>query len=132
MPKRIGILTGGGDVPGLNSVIKGVVYSATDNGWSITGLRRGWESLTHVNFDDEASVGRYIIPLNKQNTARIDRTGGTWLHTSRTNPCRMKTVPEFLDAAAFTATESGKDGVTTTVRDMTPRVLSNLEHLHCV
>ena len=129
MPKRIGILTGGGDVPGLNSVIKGVVYSSTDNGWSVTGLRRGWESLTHVNFDDEASVSRYIIPLNKQNTARIDRTGGTWLHTSRTNPCRMKTVPEFLDAKAFTATQSVIDGVASTMRDMTPRVLSNLEHL---
>jgi 6-phosphofructokinase 1 len=119
--RRIGILTGGGDVPGLNAVIKGVVYGATENGWQVTGLRRGWESLTHLNFDDPASVTRYVIPLSRENTARIDRTGGTWLHTSRTNPRKMKAVPAFLDAAGFVASQSGYD--------MTPRVLANIERL---
>ena len=73
---RIGILTGGGDVPGLNSVIKTVVYRASDAGRQVTGIRRGWEGLTHVNFDDPASVSRYVLPLDRQNTRTIDRTGG--------------------------------------------------------
>ena len=54
--KRIGILTGGGDVPGLNSVIKNVVYRSEGDGHEVTGLRRGWEALTHLNFDDPVSV----------------------------------------------------------------------------
>ena len=87
---KIGILTGGGDVPGLNSVIKTVVYQGSEVGRQVTGIRRGWEGLTHVNFDDPASVSRYIIPLTRQNTRTIDRTGGTWLHSSRTNPLKMK------------------------------------------
>jgi 6-phosphofructokinase 1 len=127
--KKIGILTGGGDVPGLNSVIKTVVYSGGAIGCEVTGIRRGWEGLTHVNFDDPASVSRYILPLNRQNTRTIDRTGGTWLHSSRTNPLKMKKVPEFLSGETFTAAESTKKGVTSTVFDMTPRVLKNIEKL---
>ncbi len=61
--KRVGILTGGGDVPGLNSVIKTVVYRGREIGCEVMGIRRGWEGLTHVNFDDPASVARYILPL---------------------------------------------------------------------
>ena len=60
--KRIGILTGGGDVPGLNSVIKGVVYRGTETDCEVIGIRRGWEGLTHVNFEDPASTDRYILP----------------------------------------------------------------------
>jgi len=84
--KRIGILTGGGDVPGLNSVIKTVVYRASEIGCEVVGLRRGWEALTHVNLDDAASRIRYVLPLNRDNTRIIDRFGGTFLHSSRTNP----------------------------------------------
>jgi len=127
--KRIGILTGGGDVPGLNGVIKTVVYSGETIGAQVTGLRRGWEALTHVNFDDPASISRYVLPLNRQNTRTIDRTGGTWLHSSRTNPLKMKKTPEFLSGETFQASENTKKGVTSTVYDMTPRVLKNIEKL---
>ena len=88
--KRIGILTGGGDVPGLNSVIKSVVYRGAEIGCEVIGIRRGWEGLTHVDLNDPASKARYILPLNRDNTRTIDRTGGTFLHSSRTNPTKMK------------------------------------------
>jgi ATP-dependent phosphofructokinase / diphosphate-dependent phosphofructokinase len=89
--KRIGILTGGGDVPGLNSVIKSVVYRSVEHDCDVIGIRRGWEGLTHVNLEDPASKSRYILPLSRENTRTIDRTGGTFLHSSRTNPSKMKT-----------------------------------------
>ena len=73
--KRIGILTGGGDVPGLNSVIKSVVYRGAETGCEVIGIRRGWEGLTHVDLNDPASKARYILPLNRENTRTIDRTG---------------------------------------------------------
>src|SRR5438477_264312 len=63
--KRVGILTGGGDVPGLNSVIKSVVYRGSEIGCDVTGIRRGWEGLTHVNLDDTASRARYILPIDR-------------------------------------------------------------------
>src|SRR6478672_8263824 len=88
-PRRIGILTGGGDVPGLNSVIKSVVYRATEIGDEVIGIRRGWEGLTHLRFDPGPDPN-YIVRLDRTNTRTIDRTGGTWLHTSRTNPKKMK------------------------------------------
>ncbi len=127
--KRIGILTGGGDVPGLNAVIKGVVYRGSDIEFEVIGIRRGWEGLTHVNLDDPESKARYIMPLNRENTRTVDRTGGTFLHTSRTNPLKMKAVPEFLAGRTFQATQHTKKGVTSTVYDMTPQVLSNLSRL---
>lgn len=127
--KRIGILTGGGDVPGLNSVIKNVVYRSTSDGHEVTGLRLGWKSVTDLNFDDPQSVKRFVLPLNRENTRTIDRSGGTFLHTSRTNPSKMKKVPEFLNESDFPAAESTKDGKTTTTYDMSKRVLSNLEKL---
>ena len=86
--RRIGILTGGGDVPGLNSVIKSVVYRATEIGDEVVGIRRGWEGLTHLRFDPQPDP-HYIIGLDRTNTRTIDRTGGTMLHTSRTNPKKM-------------------------------------------
>ena len=70
--KRIGILTGGGDVPGLNSVIKTVVYRASDAGCEVIGIRRGWEGLTHVDLNDPASRSRYILPLDRINTRTVD------------------------------------------------------------
>ena len=86
MPKRIVILTGGGDVPGLNSVIKGVTYRGQEMGIEVIGIRRGWEGLTHVNLEDPASRALYVLPLTKENTRTIDRTGGTFLHTTRDQP----------------------------------------------
>src|SRR6267378_1608974 len=66
--KRVGILTGGGDVPGLNSVIKSVVYRGSEIGYQVIGIRRGWEGLTHVNLEDPASRTRYILPLDRGDT----------------------------------------------------------------
>jgi 6-phosphofructokinase 1 len=121
MAKRIGILTGGGDVPGLNSVIKEVVYRGTEERCEVLGIRRGWEGLTHVNLDDPASREHYIRPLDRANTRTIDRFGGTILHTSRTNPSRMKKLPDFVSADSFP-----KSGSTW---DMSSQVLSNLDKL---
>ncbi|HZL56615.1 MAG TPA: 6-phosphofructokinase [Bryobacteraceae bacterium] len=126
---KIGILTGGGDVPGLNAVIKTVVYRSGELGREVTGLRRGWEALTHLNFADLASVSRYVLPLNRDNTRNVDRMGGTFLHSSRTNPLKMKMTPEFLKGTTFAASENTKNGVTSTVYDMTPQVLKNIEKL---
>lgn len=127
--RRIGILTGGGDVPGLNAVIKNVVYRASDHGIEVIGIRRGWEGLTHVNFDDPASTSRYVLPLSRENTRTVDRTGGTFLHSSRTNPSKMKKVPEFLKAEDFPKSEFTKKGLTSTVYDVSSRVLQNLDQL---
>jgi ATP-dependent phosphofructokinase / diphosphate-dependent phosphofructokinase len=129
MARRIGILTGGGDVPGLNSVIKGVVYRGYDNAIGTIGIRRGWEGLTHVDFDDSQSVERYILPLTRENTRTIDRTGGTFLHSSRTNPAKMKTLPEHLAGMDFPASEVTKKGSTATVYDVSKAVVKNLERL---
>jgi 6-phosphofructokinase len=128
-PGKIGILTGGGDVPGLNAVIKTVAYRASEMGRLVTGIRRGWEGLTHLNLEDPASVERYVRPLDRENTRNIDRTGGTMLHSSRTNPAKMKKTPAFLDGMKFTASENTKKGITSTVYDMTPQVMKNLEKL---
>lgn len=127
--KRIGILTGGGDVPGLNSVIKGVVYRGSEIGCEVIGIRRGWEGLTHVHLEDAASRARYIMRLNRENTRTIDRTGGTFLHTTRTNPSKMKSLPEHLKGMEFPKSEVTKEGVTSTIYDVTPQVLRNLEAL---
>jgi 6-phosphofructokinase len=127
--KRVGILTGGGDVPGLNAVIKSVVYRGAEIGCEVIGIRRGWEGLTHVDLKDPASRTRYILPLNRENTRTIDRTGGTFLHTSRTNPTKMKKVPAVLQGQKFEAKETTKKGVTSTVFDVTPAVLKNIETL---
>src|SRR5918992_2269614 len=109
--RRIGILTGGGDVPGLNAVIKSVTYRGSENDIEVVGLRRGWEALTHVNLEDPASRSHYIIPLNRDNTRTIDRSGGTVLHSSRTNPSRMKKLPDHLLGKDFPISESTKGGI---------------------
>src|ERR1700757_2839788 len=99
--KRVGILTGGGDVPGLNTVIKSVVYRGKEIDYEVIGIRRGWEGLTHVDLADPESSARYILPLNRENTRTIDRTGGTFLHTSRTNPAKMKKLPPICSGGNF-------------------------------
>src|ERR1043165_8575997 len=127
--KRIGILTGGGDVPGLNSVIKTVVYRGSEIGCEVLGIRRGWEGLTHVDLNDPASRTRYVLPLNRENTRTIDRTGGTYLHSSRTNPSKMKKLPPVLAGGTFPKSESTKKGVTSTVYDVTEAVKKNISTL---
>ena len=87
--RRIGILTGGGDVPGLNPVIKSVVYRATELGYEVLGIRRGWQGLTHLRQGPDPDA-ECVRPLDRINTRGIDRTGGTVLHTSRTNPRKMR------------------------------------------
>ena len=84
--KRIGILTGGGDVPGLNSVIKTVTYRSSENDIEVVGLRRGWEALTHVNLDDPNSRRRYVMALGRENTRTIDRRGGGSGQCDRNQP----------------------------------------------
>ena len=103
--KRIGILTGGGDVPGLNSVIKTVTYRSSENDIEVVGLRRGWEALTHLNLEDPNSRRRYVISLDRENTRTIDRRGGTVLHSSRTNPSKMEKLPDHLASQDFPSTE---------------------------
>ena len=126
--KRIGILTGGGDVPGLNSVIKSVVYRGAELGYEVIGIRKGWEGLTHLDLNDPANKAQYILPLNRENTRTIDRTGGTFLHSSRTNPIKMKKLPPVLEQK-FETKESTNKGVTRTYFDVTPAVLKNIEML---
>jgi ATP-dependent phosphofructokinase / diphosphate-dependent phosphofructokinase len=124
--KRIGVLTGGGDVPGLNSAIKGIVNAADDEGYKIIGIRRGWEGLTHLDLDDPISKERYVMPLSADNTRTIDRTGGTILHTSRTNPVKMKSIPEHLKGQHFPKKETASG---TAIYDLTKQVIKNLEAL---
>ena len=123
--RRIGILTGGGDVPGLNSVIKSVVYRSTAFGYDVVGIRRGWEGLTHVRPAADADP-EYIRPLDRANTRTIDRTGGTMLHTSRTNPRKVRgaNLPPFLDPGRAASYATGDD-----LYDLTPIVLENIERL---
>lgn len=127
--KRIGILTGGGDVPGLNSVIKNVVYRGKEADCEVIGIRRGWEGLTHVNLEDPESKHHYLLPLTRENTRTIDRTGGTFLHSSRTNPAKMKSLPEFLRGEDFPTIEASKNGVASKLYDVSSRVLKNVEML---
>ena len=124
-PQRIGILTGGGDVPGLNSVIKSVTYRATDLGAEVIGIRRGWEGLTHVQPGTELDP-EYLRRLDRTNTRAIDRTGGTILHTSRTNPAKMpgKALPPWLAADRAATMQIGED-----LFDLTPLVMDHLYEL---
>ncbi len=126
-PKTLGILTGGGDVPGLNPCIKAVVDRAVDDGCEIIGFRRGWAGPLNVNPDDPTEDWRWVMRLNKAVVRKIDRSGGTFLHTSRTRPShvRPEDVPAFLKDTSFPSTE----GSTTTI-DCTSHVLRVLEHLH--
>src|SRR5215469_5546751 len=98
LKNNIGILTGGGDVPGLNPVIKSVVYRATDLGRQVIGIRRGWAGLTYLDPSAKEPDPEYVRPLTRENTRAIDRTGGTVLHTSRTNPGRVAQdkLPKFI------------------------------------
>jgi len=125
--KRIGILTGGGDVPGLNSVIKTVTYRSSENDIEVIGLRRGWEALTHLNPEDPDSRRRYVMRLDRENTRIIDRRGGTVLHSSRTNPAKMTKLPDHLAGKDLPLSQTGKGGSNTW--DLSKQVLANLSAL---
>ncbi|HHH81884.1 MAG TPA: phosphofructokinase, partial [Chloroflexi bacterium] len=95
---RIGILTGGGDVPGLNPCIKAVVNRVLEDTHEVIGIRRGWAGLLETNPEDSGTLEKNIVPLDVMKVRTIDRTGGTFLHTSRTNPSKVKpeVAPDFL------------------------------------
>ncbi len=120
-PRRIGILTGGGDVPGLNPVIKSVVYKSTEIGFEVFGFRRGWQGLTHMRPGPELD-SENVRQLNRDNTRGIDRTGGTMLHTSRVNPRKMKKsqLPPHFPQDELKKFQSGESAW-----DLTPVVLKN-------
>ncbi|MGH8928238.1 MAG: 6-phosphofructokinase, partial [Acidimicrobiia bacterium] len=95
---RIGILTGGGDVPGLNACIKAVVNRVSREGHEVVGIRRGWAGLAFTDPADRDTSEKNLVPLDPGLVRTVDRTGGTFLHTSRTNPARVSTgdLPDFL------------------------------------
>jgi len=118
--RTIGILTGGGDVPGLNPCIKAIVCRAIDEGMRVFGIRRGWAGLVGYHIEDETTHDANVFAMDKGMVRTIDRSGGTMLHTSRTNPSAVKKgeMPAFLDAHP-----------TEEKTDVTTHVLKNLEHL---
>lgn len=124
---RIAILTGGGDVPGLNSAIKGLATLALEKGWDVLGIRNGWQGLLHMHRDDPTSQKRWIVPLDANAVRTIDRDGGTFLHSSRTNPANVKAkeIPEFLKNSRDGIERSDKPGTW----DFTAHILKNLAHL---
>lgn len=118
----VAILTGGGDVPGLNPCIKTLVYRGDSEGIRVLGIRRGWAGLLEYNPEDPAALDKCVIRLSPGEVRTIDRYGGTYLHTSRTNPSatRKKDAPPFLQSD-FKADDE--------IRDYTSRCVKNLDHL---
>ena len=116
----IGILTGGGDVPGLNPAIRAVTIRALREGWQVIGLRRGWAGLIDVIRDKKADNSNSFQVLTEDVVNKAGRTGGTFLHTSRTNPSRVK-----RDRLPAVLQEKYKEEV----NDLTPEVLQNLDFL---
>jgi ATP-dependent phosphofructokinase / diphosphate-dependent phosphofructokinase len=119
-PGVIGILTGGGDVPGLNPAIRAVTIRALREGYQVIGIRRGWAGLVDVVRDKKADNSNNFRVLTEEIVNRAGRTGGTFLHSSRTNPTKIKkdSLPEHL-----------KGTYTDEVNDVTPDVLKNLDFL---
>lgn len=117
----IGILTGGGDVPGLNPAIRAVTFRALREGYDVIGIRRGWGGLIDMIRDPKADNSNNFQILSEEIVNRAGRTGGTFLHTSRTRPSRISkpNVPEHL-----------RDTYTDEVNDLTPEVLKNIEYLN--
>ena len=112
--KRIGILTGGGDVPGLNAAIKAFVWRMLDEPCEIIGLRRGWAALLNIIPDPDADNSAWVLPLTRVLTRAIDRSGGTILHTSRINPSISKAgdIPPHLVSERGDPDESGRYDLT--------------------
>jgi 6-phosphofructokinase 1 len=120
MKGTIAILTGGGDVPGLNPAIRAITIRASREGYRVIGIRRGWAGLVELQPDDEEEADSHAQVLTESVVNRAARTGGTFLHTSRTRPSHLprSAVPPHL---------RGKYDAE--VNDVTPEVLRNLEHL---
>lgn len=116
----IAILTGGGDVPGLNPAIRAVTIRALREGYTVIGLRRGWAGIMEVVRDKKADNSRNFIYLTREVVDRAGRTGGTFLHSSRTKPSKVPKahVPKHL-----------QDKYTDEINDLTPEILKNLEYL---
>ncbi len=116
----IGILTGGGDVPGLNPAIRGVTFRALREGYDVIGLRRGWGGLVDIVREKDYDNSENFVHLSESVVNRAARTGGTFLHTSRTNPSKVAKdkVPPHLQAS-FNAEKN----------DLTAEMLKNLEWL---
>ncbi len=121
---KLGILTGGGDVPGLNPCIKSIVTRMTEAGHEVVGFRRGWAGPLEINPDDPESVAHHTYSLDAEAVRTIDRTGGTFLHSSRTNPGKVKAgaIPEHLSAGDATDNGGG-------TYDFTSTVIKNLDAL---
>jgi len=124
MARRIGVLTGGGDVPGINSCIKAIVYRAVDQGDEVVGIRRGWAGLLFTDPDDPDSVAEHEMELTTECVRTIDRSGGAFIHTSRINPsCVPKQqIPGFLYSGV--EFEEGQKIV-----DFTPHILNVISKL---
>jgi ATP-dependent phosphofructokinase / diphosphate-dependent phosphofructokinase len=124
--RRVGILTGGGDVPGLNTAIRSFVWRMEEAGYEVLGLRRGWAALLNIVPSFGADNTPWVLPLTRASTRTIDRTGGTVLHTSRVNPAVMKRdlVPEHLKGRV--AGRYGPDGIV----DLTDAALEALSFLN--
>lgn len=122
MSKMIGILTGGGDVPGLNPAMKAFITVALENGNRVVGIRRGWAGLLEYDLNDPETHS-LIYEITSSDIRKIDRTGGTFLHTSRTNPQRVKenVIPDFLKDSP-----QGRK-INEDTYDYTPHVLEVLE-----
>jgi ATP-dependent phosphofructokinase / diphosphate-dependent phosphofructokinase len=115
----IGILTGGGDVPGLNPAIRAITIRALRDGYKVVGIRRGWGGLVDYIPDDKADNSENVQLLDEATVNRAGRTGGTFLHTSRVRP---STLPRGRVPAHMTGYEQP-------VNDTTKSVLRNLEHI---
>ncbi len=120
---KIGILTGGGDVPGLNPCIKAVALRGMEQGNEVVGIRRGWGGLLWMDRNDPATIDEYTVALDFPTVRKIDRSGGTVLHTSRVNPGRVSPndVPDFLQGTAEATAEG--------TFDFTTHAIANLKHL---
>ena len=116
----IAILTGGGDVPGLNPAIRAVTIRALREGYHVIGLRRGWAGISELVRDKKHDNSNNIIHLTEEVVNRAGRTGGTFLHSSRTRPSHMpkESLPEHL-----------KGIYTDEINDITPEIIKNLEWL---
>ena len=116
----IGILTGGGDVPGLNPAIRAVTIRAIREGYKVIGIRKGWEGLISIDRSCPIEEQEHCVILDETIVNRVGRTGGTFLHTSRTNPARVKAdqVPKFL-----------QDKYSDEVNDLTEEVKKNIDYL---
>lgn len=116
----IAILTGGGDVPGLNPAIRAVTIRARREGYKVIGIRRGWGGMIDIVRDESADNSRNYMELTEEIVNKIGRTGGTFLHSSRTRPSH---VPK--DAVP----EQYRDSYQEEINDLTPEVIKNLEYL---